>query len=218
MNIPDKNLTQTLKDLAAGHSYMAVHTELLRLMKDEYAALKSFFDAETPKKKRNASTPAQPAQGQAQAQEPVPTAAESTQPPLTVPTEEEEELPPPKVLANTKIRIIKKAATPSPVQAVLAPEPEQKPRMESKDLKAWQKEQEAKKLAELTLAGINPQTLLTPESIKRWVEDEGRTFAYVAREYVGLPEATVADFAKSHGVKSKISKSRAILSAKNRRT
>jgi len=89
--------------------------------------------------------------------------------------------------------------------------------MDSKDLKAWQKEQEAKKLAELTAASTLPESLLTPESIKRWVEDEGRTFAYVAREYVGLPEATVADFAKSHGVKSKISKSRAILSAKNRR-
>ena len=89
--------------------------------------------------------------------------------------------------------------------------------MDSKELKAWQKEQEGKKLAELTAAGINPETLLTAESIKRWIEDEGRTFAYVAREYVGLPEATVADFAKGHGVKSKISKSRAILSAKNRR-
>ena len=216
---------------------MAVHTELLRLMKDEYAALKSFFDVETPKKKRSASSALAPASAPAeQTSEPAPVVAEAT---LAVPTEEEEEeLPPPKVLANTKIRIIKRSSsavqavqTVQTVQAVQAvpqpqvagehePEPqyEHKPRMESKELKAWQKQQEAKKLAELTSAGTNPESLLTPESIKRWVEDEGRTFAYVAREYVGLPEATVADFAKSHGVKSKISKSRAILSAKNRRT
>jgi hypothetical protein len=116
-----------------------------------------------------------------------------------------------KLLANTKIRIIKRSSlAPEPEPE---PEQEQKPRMESKELKAWQKEQEAKKLIELTAKGITPESLLTAESIKRWVEDEGRTFAYVAREYVGLPEATVADFAKSHGVKSKISKSRAMLSA-----
>ncbi len=89
--------------------------------------------------------------------------------------------------------------------------------MTSKDLKAWQKEQEAKKLAELTAQGIVPETLLTAQNIKKWIEDEHRTFAYVAREYVGMPEAKVADFAKEHGINSTISKKRAILSAKNRK-
>ena len=181
-----------LKELAAKHSYMKIHTELLALMKEEYAALKAFFEAEAPKKKRT-------------------TVATPTPQP---PPEEEAERPPPKVIANTKIRIIK-ASDPVPGDTPSAA-PEQK-RMDSKELKAWQKEQEAKKLAELSAAGITPESLLTVESIKRWVEEEGRTFAYVAREHVGLPEATVADFAKAHGVKSKISKTRAILSAKNRR-
>jgi hypothetical protein len=94
------------------------------------------------------------------------------------------------------------------------PEPVPQEKLNSKDLKAWQKEQEAKKLAELTAAGIVPESLLTAENIKRWIEMEHRTFAYVAREYVGMPEAKVADFAKEHGVKSTISKKRAILSAK----
>ena len=89
--------------------------------------------------------------------------------------------------------------------------------MTSKDLKAWQKEQETKKLAELTAQGIVPETLLTAQNIKKWIEDEHRTFAYVAREYVGMPEAKVADFAKEHGINSTISKKRAILSAKNRK-
>jgi hypothetical protein len=194
-------LIDSLKELAAKHSFMKVHTELLALMKEEYAALKGFFDAgaEAPKRKRIVEVP--------------------------VPVAVEEEIPA-KVLANTKIRIIKKAPSAPSAPAPAAPpsaEPkdvppqEPKVRMDSRELKAWQKEQEGKKLAELTAAGINPETLLTAESIKRWIEDEGRTFAYVAREYVGLPEAIVADFAKGHGVKSKISKSRAILSAKNRR-
>lgn len=206
MSLPD-----ILRDLAAKHSYMKVHTELMHLMKEEYATLKAFFDGEAPKKRRAPTVAQTPS---------VSTATE--QPPITVPAEEEI---PAKVLANTKIRIIKKAANPDSAlkgqeqeqgQTPVASK-EQKPRMESKELKAWQKQQEAKKLAELTAAGVDPESLLTAESIKRWVEEEGRTFAYVAREYVGLPEATVADFAKDHGVKSKISKSRAILSAKNRR-
>jgi len=197
------SIADSLKDLAAKHSYMKVHTELLSLMKEEYAALKGFFEVDSPRKKRSTV-----ASGK------IDVAPSELQPPVT--TSVEEEIPA-KVLANTKIRIIKKAASPD-ASFQEGPKPQQqKVLMDSKELKAWQKEQEAKKLAELTAAGTNPESLLTPESIKRWVEDEGRTFAYVAREYVGLPEATVADFAKAHGVKSKISKTRAILSAKNRR-
>jgi hypothetical protein len=216
MNTLDKNLTQILKDLVAGHSYIAVHTELLRLMNDEYAALKTFFDVETPKKKRTHLVAQTQAQTQTQAQAQVQTQVQTQVPPALAGVESAQEDIPAKVLANTKIRIIKKAASPDETSTSTAPV-EQKPRMDSKELKAWQKEQEAKKLAELTAAGTNPELLLTPESFKRWIEGEGRTFAYVAREYVGLPEATVADYAKSQGVKSKISKSRAILSAKNRR-
>jgi hypothetical protein len=191
-----QSITESLKELAAKHSYMKIHTELLALMKDEYAALKAFFEPEAPKKKRTTPHEENKALQAVQAVE---------QPP--------EEHRQPKVIANTKIRIIK-ASEPVNVENTAASEQK---RMDSKELKAWQKEQEAKKAAELSAAGITPESLLTAESIKRWIEDEGRTFAYVAREHVGLPEATVADFAKTHGVKSKISKTRAILSAKNRR-
>ena len=182
------SIRETLKDLASKHSYVEIHGELLSLMKEEYAALKGFFaEPEEPKKRRGRKVEPQ------------------------VEAETEETLPLPeniKVLANTKIRIIKK----SPEPAELA-EPS---RMNSKDLKAWQKEQEGKKLAELQKAGVIPETLLTAENIKKWIEEEKRTFAFVAREYLGLPEASVAEFAKEHGVKSTISKKRAILSAKNR--
>jgi hypothetical protein len=200
----EMSISDCLKDMAAKHSYMKVHTELLALMKEEYTTLKAFFEPGTPKKKGTAPaplaspTPAPPALAPAPAPVPAPLAPAQAQPQEEVST---------KFLANTKIRIIKDAGSPESVST----------KMSSKDLKAWQKEQEGKKLAELTAAGITPESLLTAESIKRWIEEEGRTFAYVAREYVGLPEDKVADFAKKHDVKSKISKSRAILSSKNRR-
>jgi hypothetical protein len=189
------SIRDILKDLASKHSYVQLHSELLSLMKEEYTALKGFF-AEPVEKKRRRNP--QPPQEPPQEQEP------------------EETLPLPeniKVLANTKIRIIKK----SPERAEPA-EPAEPTRMNSKDLKAWQKEQEGKKLAELQKAGVVPESLLTAENIKKWIEEEKRTFAFVAREYLGIPEATVAEFAKKHGVKSSISKKRAILSAKNRLT
>ena len=204
------SLRDVLRELSAKHSYVDLHKELLALMKEEYAALTDFFAEKKPRQRRAVPEPA-----------PVVAVA---QPPAQVPVETEAERDvetvPAKVLANTKIRIIKKSST-EPVtqtpQQEETPQAEQeKPRMNSKELKAWQREQEGKKLAELKANGIRPESLLTAENIKRWIEGEHRTFAYVAREYVGMPEDKVADFAKGHGVKSSISKKRAILSAKNR--
>jgi hypothetical protein len=193
-----------LRELSAKHCYVDLHKELLGLMKEEYTALNEFF-ADVEKKPRQRRTVAQ-------AQ---PVAVPVTEP---EPAETQDAGLPGKMLANTKIRIVKKAFSepPSEPQPVEQPQSQEKPRMNSKELKAWQREQEAKKLAELKISGIAPESLLTAENIKRWIEDEHRTFAYVAREYVGMPEDKVADFAKGHGVKSTISKKRAILSAKNR--
>ena len=206
------SLREVLRELSARHSYVDLHKELLGLMKEEYTALNTFFaDANAEKKPRQRNVPA-PA--------PAPATATATAP---VPLEQQKQEQEPRMLANTKIRIIKKAFIDPPLEeqaqaqeAQQAQQAQEKPRMNSKELKAWQREQEAKKLAELKANGIVPESLLTAENIKRWIEGEHRTFAYVAREYVGMPEDKVADFAKGHGVKSSISKKRAILSAKNR--
>lgn len=208
-------LRDILKDLSSKHSYVDLHKELVSLMKEEYEALKNFFTVEEPKPRAKRGSRKVVPEAEAEAE-----------------VTPEEVLPLPenhKVIANTRIRIIKKSedgspptAPPTPAAPAAAPTPAaaQTPAaapMTSKDLKAWQKEQEAKKLAELTAQGIVPETLLTAQNIKKWIEDEHRTFAYVAREYVGMPEAKVADFAKEHGINSTISKKRAILSAKNRK-
>jgi len=194
------SLREVFRELSSRHSLVEMHKELMSLLQEEYAMLKEFFE---PKRKK-AQPPAEP---QAQP-EPAPQPQAQPEP---APQPQVQDTPI-KVLANTKIRIIKTSDV-QPEAAVAAPEPT---RMNSKDLKQWQKEQEAKKLKELTTQGILPETLLTKENIVKWIRDEHRTFAYVAREYVGMPEAKVAEFAKEHGVSSSISKKRAILSAKNR--
>ena len=182
------SLRDILRELSSKHSLMQIHTELLAMMTEEYAALKEFFAPEVKRGKKK-----------------VPVPEEREQPEQAEEILEEKA---PRLIANTKIRIIKKDSNSVSANSV--------PPATVPNLKAWQKEQELTKLAELTAKGINPENLLTVESIKRWIEDEQRTFAYVAREHLGMPESKVADFAREHGIKSTITKKRAILAAKNR--
>ena len=82
-----------------------------------------------------------------------------------------------------------------------------------KDIKRWQKDQEEKKKRELDAQGINPASLLTKENLHRWIVEEKKTFAAVAREYVGLPDSMVSSAAKSHGIQSETSKRRSMIAA-----
>jgi hypothetical protein len=77
-----------------------------------------------------------------------------------------------------------------------------------KEMKAWQKEQEDKKRAELAEAGINGYDLMTVENMKQWVEVEGKTYSAVARDYLGIPDNQVSAFGKKNGIQSSVSKRR----------
>lgn len=205
---PAMSLRDILRDLSAKHSLVQMHTELLSMMKEEYDALKQFFEpVPAPQGKKKAAAAA-PSSLTSPAAAPAPSSLTSP----SAPKEEEQQQTTEslRVIANTKIRIVKKEALPEISQT----EEEMQTQPTSKDLKAWQKEQEQKKLAQLTAQGIDPETLLTVDTIKKWILDEKRTFAYVAREYLGMPESKVADFARKHNVKSTISKNRAIIAAK----
>jgi hypothetical protein len=82
-----------------------------------------------------------------------------------------------------------------------------------KDIKKWQKEQEEKKKRELDAQGINPASLLTKENLERWILQEKKTYAAVARDYVGLPESMISSSAKSFNIQSETTKKRAALIA-----
>jgi hypothetical protein len=203
------SLRDILRDLSAKHSLIQMHTELLSMMKEEYAALKEFFAPSEQDQDQDQKSKSKPKQKKGAVEEPAvdasPAAKEKEKEKEQEQAQTTESL---RVIANTKIRIVKKEALPEPEPA------SQEQTQTSKDLKAWQKDQEQKKLAQLTAQGVNPETLLTIDSIKKWILDEKRTFAYVAREYLGMPESKVADFARKHNVKSTISKNRAIIAAK----
>jgi hypothetical protein len=75
-----------------------------------------------------------------------------------------------------------------------------------KEMKEYQKQRENEKRKENEQAGLQPSHFLTAENLKQWIEEEGQTYAWVAREKAGCPENQVSATAKMMGIKSRISK------------
>jgi hypothetical protein len=194
-----------------------VYSSLEEICKEEYNFLKKIYGKE--------AKPQQPQQVQE---------AQQGQQPQEAQQGQEEEIPRPenqKIRSDTRVRIVKKpaldepsnttpASAPAPVQTAPAPAPPvpvvqhtESGLTDPKDIKRWQKDQEEKKKRELDAQGINPASLLTKENLHRWIVEEKKTFAAVAREYVGLPDSMVSSAAKSHGIQSETSKRRSMIAA-----
>lgn len=85
--------------------------------------------------------------------------------------------------------------------------PENKYR-DPKEMKEYQRSAVESKRKENEIAGLEPSYFLTKENLKQWIEVEGRTYAWVAREKAGCPETQVAAQAQMMGIKSRISKTK----------
>lgn len=88
-----------------------------------------------------------------------------------------------------------------PVVEQKAEEPDGKFR-DAKEMRVWQRAQEQKKRAELDAKGVSIASLLTKENLEKWVSQDGRTYSYIAREYVGCPDSQVSAAAKTFGIQS----------------
>lgn len=75
-----------------------------------------------------------------------------------------------------------------------------------KEMKEYQKAAVEAKRKENEAAGFQPSHFLTKENLKQWIEDEGQTYAWVAREKAGCPETQVSAQANMMGIRSRISK------------
>ena len=174
------------------------------MLEEDYTFLQTLFAQPAPEQVRvpvepepPAPVPASATAAHAQAQEPV---AEST-------------LRPPKSRPDMKIRVVKKdmatpIPTPKPITLEVTTEKEKRAL-----LKKEQADKVKEKYAELVAKGIEPASLLTKESLKKWVEDEVLTYAQIARDHVGLPADQIASLAKGYGFQSPIVKKRAMLFA-----
>ena len=197
------DLKSYLRQTIAMYGFHAVHKSFQEICKEEYDFLKTLY--ETPEKNKVKAPQPQPVQ------------------------EEPEEIPRPEKLRGDRVRIVKKPAAEDlpqaqptqPTEPTNIPLTQPTQHTESgltdpKDIKKWQKEQEDKKKRELDAQGINPASLLTKENLQRWIVEEKKTFAAVARDYVGLPDSMVSSAAKSYGIQSETSKRRAIIAASKR--
>jgi hypothetical protein len=193
-----EHLEFTLKQLVSVYGYSTVHTKLDEMMKKDYEDLRRIFEKQPVE--RQSETKAKPKIEQKQEKEPV---------------DEERNL---MSMRDKKIKILKKdTILEVPVPQASVPQasvpqasvPESLSTAAAKEAKQHQKELEAKKRLELEASGIVPESLLTEENLRRWILTEKRTFAYIARTYVGCPEAQVATVAKSFQIESEISKKRA---------
>jgi len=97
------------------------------------------------------------------------------------------------------------------IKDILVVAPVQTGYRDPKEIKAFQKagEDERHKLNEA--AGVQLSQILTKENLKQWIETEGHTYAWVAREKAGCPDTQVAATAQMMGIKSTFSKKRAMM-------
>jgi hypothetical protein len=84
---------------------------------------------------------------------------------------------------------------------------------DSKEIKEYQKSEEEKKRKENEGLGIEISQILTKENLKQWIEVEGHTYAWVAREKAGCKESQIAATAQMMGIKSRITKKKALIMA-----
>jgi len=197
----ESTLRYKLRNLMLSHTPQEIYSTFRQMLEEDYTFLQSLFAQREP-----ASPIAQPlapqhpapvAQAQAQSQE--------------LPTEST--LRPPKSRPDMKIRVVKKdTATPKPKAEPIAVEVTTEKEKRAL-LKKEQAEKVKEKYAELVNKGIEPVSLLTKESLKKWVEEEGLTYAQIARDHVGLPADQIASLAKGYGFQSPVVKRRAMLFA-----
>lgn len=196
----ESTLRYKLRNLMLSHSPQEIYSTFRQMLEEDYTFLQTLFaqpaQARAPVQPEPAAT-APATATQAQPQEPV---AEST-------------LRPPKSRPDMKIRVVKKDTstpipTPKPVTVEVTTEKEKRAL-----LKKEQADKIKEKYTELVAKGIEPASLLTKESLKKWVEDEVLTYAQIARDHVGLPADQIASLAKGYGFQSPIVKKRAMLFA-----
>jgi len=190
------SLVQDLRYLIAAHSLKGVHEALQELMAEEYAFLSSVFQKGAPAL----------VEENVMVEPEVVAPAPVNQKKLKVTVKKAAEAP---ALAPIPEPVV--VATPA-----VAQEEDNKeegytgPVYTAQEKKKFQKEAEEKKHAELAAQGATLSSILTKENLKKWIEEEGRTYAWVAREKAGCHSAQVTAVAKSFGIESKISKKMAM--------
>ena len=96
-------------------------------------------------------------------------------------------------------------AEPAPPAQLPLPEanPEAPPKRTAKEIKKWQRDQEAVRRKHMKANNITLASMLVPETIQAYLSD-GKTYAWIAREVTGQKEEDVSKWCKEKGLKKGI--------------
>ena len=216
----EDELKRNLRELISKSSSAQVYKALADIFNEEYSFLHKFFVGAKESKKIKKADVSIEANSDVSATAPTPVNTEDHPAPSANAKAE-------RMRGDAKVIVMKKPADPDDLldtQAQAQPLPDadadqqcqatvhtQSGFREAKDIKKWQKEQEEKKAVELRAAGVNPVSLLTEANIRKWVVDEKKTFAAIARDYVGLSELVISTEAKKYGLQSETTKRRMMI-------
>ena len=203
------DIESEIRKLVSSYGYQYVNDTLQSMMKNEYTYLSKLFQTTatpvsvvpTPttlvaqptatvkkqKKVKKVKVVDQPKVAEPKVTEPKVTEAKVDEPTNTLVLEEE----------------IKEVVVTNPTPTYRDP----------KEIKEYQKTEEEKKRKENEEAGIELSQILTKENLKQWIEVEGHTYAWVAREKAGCKESQIAATAQMMGIKSRITKKKALIMA-----
>ena len=198
-------MDQDIFALVGKYGFKALHSRLNEIMRAEFEYLKGQFDP----------APVQPQPVQPQPVQPQPV-QQSQQSHLPVKTNKKARKPytkKGKTQATSESEVAQPIVSEVPeIKDIIVVSPvERQGFRDPKEIKAFQKAAEEAKHKENVAAGIDVSQILTKENLKQWIEQEGHTYAWVAREKAGCPDTQVAATAQMMGVKSKISKRRGML-------
>ena len=189
-------MDQDIYALVGKYGFKSLHNRLTEIMKSEYEYLKSQFPIEKAPVNQIIQAPVTLQVPQVEK----PTGKRK----YTKKSKQVQQVQPP---VEETITV---SETPE-IKDVLVVAPVQNGYRDPKEIKAFQKagEEERHKLNQA--AGVQLSQILTKENLKQWIETEGHTYAWVAREKAGCPDTQVAATAQMMGVKSTFSKRRAIM-------
>ena len=182
--------------LAGKYGFKAIHTRLLEIMRQEYEFMATMFE--------------KPLMAKA---EPIP--QPKAEPVKKVPRKKTLKSPPVTQNEIVTLSVAKEGSVEIKDVIVTVAEKSDKSFRDPKEMREFQRAGEEAKRKENEAAGIQVLQVLTKENLKKWIEDEGNTYAWVAREKAGCPDTQVAATAQMMGIKSAISKKRGMIIAKN---
>lgn len=206
-------LQQDLRTLVANHGFEMVHTTLQDMMRQDYEFLSKIFKSMpvTNPSVLIATVPAIPSIPESvPPPAPAHTTNQASKKMIRITVKKEIEEPIQSSITHPPVAVESTTPVETPVNTIEMPD--DKPKFRSPtEMKRFQKEAEMKKRAELDAKGISVASLMTRENLKKWIEEEGKTYAWVAREVIGCAETLVSTMSKNYGIQSKISKRKGII-------